>query len=77
MAAQFRTLAYRGLVRDNFHSQRLKPANMTAASALGQSGIQCPATSTSGCITRRSNCAMLISPNTALATLNPRICEFM
>jgi len=64
-------------VRESIHSQILRPPNIIKASTLGQSGIWCPATSTSGCITKRSNCAKLISPKTMLATLNPSICEFM
>ena len=64
-------------MRESFHSQILRPANITKASTLGQSGIWCPATSTSGCITTRNNCAKLINPKTMLATRNPRTCELM
>src|SRR4030095_40453 len=64
-------------MRESFHSQILRPANITKASTLGQSGIWCPATSTSGCITTRNNCAKLINPNTMLATPNPRTWELM
>ena len=69
--------SHRGAVRESFHSQMLRPPNITKASMLGQSGIWCPATSTSGCITKRNNCAKLNSPKMTLATRNPRICEFM
>src|SRR5262249_10443749 len=68
---------HRGATRESFHSQILRPANITKASTLGQSGIWCPATSTSGCITTRNNCAKLINPKTMLATRNPRTCELM
>jgi hypothetical protein len=64
-------------VRASFHIQTLRPPKMMQASTLGHNGIGCPATSTSGRITSRTNCAMAIRPNTTLATRNPVICEFM
>ena len=64
-------------VRARFHIQILRPPKMMQASTLGHNGIGCPATSTSGRITSRTNCAMAIRPNTTLATRNPVICEFM
>ena len=51
---------------ESFHSQILRPPNITKASTLGQSGIWCPATITSGCITKRNNCAKLMSPKMML-----------
>jgi hypothetical protein len=64
-------------VRVSFHIQTLRLPKMMQASTLGHNGIGCPATSTSGRITSRTNCAMAIRPNTTLATRNPVIFEFM
>src|SRR4030095_12628744 len=68
--------SHRGTVRESFHSQMLRPPNITKASTLGQSGIGCPATQAPRVVSpRRNNCAKLISPKMMLATRNPRICE--
>jgi hypothetical protein len=62
---------------ESFHSQIHMLPNITTASALGQSGIRYSLTSTSGCITKRTICATVISPKMALATRKPTICDFM
>jgi hypothetical protein len=54
-------------VRASFHIQTLRAPKMMPANTLGHNGIGCPATSTSGRITSRTNCAMAIRPNTTLA----------
>lgn len=64
-------------IRASFHIQRLRLPNMRKASMLGHSGTACPATTTSGRITSRTNCARDISPNTVPATRKPNISEFI
>jgi hypothetical protein len=63
--------------RESFHIQTLSDPRRMKARTLGHNGMRWPATSTSGRITNRTNCAMDISPNIVPATRKPSICGFI